>query len=111
VIADRTPSLPPGRRIGITLFNDLSIAAGHQVDESSMMRLVRDDDPMELEEPQAEPIAETPAELPADTEPAIDEELPDGAVDEAPAKSDSPADKIDIDLGLLEALLLATQSP
>jgi segregation and condensation protein B len=57
---------------------------------------------MQVEEPQIGPQPVIPGEPEA--------ELPDGAVDESPAESDA-AEPVEINLGLLEALLLATHHP
>jgi segregation and condensation protein B len=67
------------------------------------MRLVRDDEEyMEMEPPLTEP----PEMEDQDSQP--DAELPDGVV---PENTDEPAHAQSIDLGLLEALLMATHHP
>ena len=68
-----------------------------------MMRLVRDDEVMELEEPlDAAPVTEPTAE------PEAEAELPDGEVEEASEADGKPAP---VDVALLEALLLSTHHP
>jgi segregation and condensation protein B len=78
------------------------------------MRLVRDDELMEdtnlmeLEDPPADRSENDPLDSNEPTEPADSAELPDGAVDEIGAADKSGEEA---DLGLLEALLLATHHP
>ena len=75
-----------------------------------MLRLVRDDEPIEMDEMEQQDVEPAAADL--DRPGAPDEEA-DGAVEDAGESeaSGSEADQPPINLGLLEALLLSTHHP
>jgi len=71
-----------------------------------MLRLVRDDDAINMEAMEPQDVqSDSPSPLP-------NAEEPDGSVDEANDSQESPGDdQLEVNPGLLEALLLATHHP